>query len=198
MGKVARRTSLPVRLAVIGTAAVVVAGAAVVVVKATGSKSTTSAPATSPAPATSQAPATSPAPSSAGPSGSPPASSPPAKTLPPGTTVAPPAASKLAGTWDGVWQSDRFPADGSFRMTFTVDGGTLTGRISVRGSGCISRGTVEGTASGSAIRIGAIKGGLAAIRFTGTLSGNRLSGEYDSPPACGSDRGTWTATRAHA
>ncbi|MFL5799429.1 MAG: hypothetical protein ACJ77A_16040 [Actinomycetota bacterium] len=198
-GRVPGQASLPLRLAVIGAVVVVAGGGAFAVVKATGSKHA-AAPATSPPPTTIRTGA---APSSAAPSAS---ASPSASPSPsPDTTSSPttasptpsastPAATGVAGTWNGTWNSSRVPASGTFQMRFTVQDGILSGAIKVNGTTCISKGSVAGAASGDRVAFGAIKGGVASIAFSGTVTGDDMSGRYDAQ-GCGGDAGTWKATR---
>jgi len=186
---------MPLRIAVIGTIAVAAAGGAFALVKAGGSKSPAAA-ATSPAASRSGNAASSAASASPGPSPSPEASptpSPtPASSSPSESTS---AGGGLAGTWHGTWRSSSIPASGGFQMAFTVNGQQLKGTITVH-NGCFSHGSVDGAASGNQITFGAIKAGGVSIAFTGKVHGDRMSGAYTTGESCGSDAGTWKATRA--
>ena len=120
------------------------------------------------------------------------ATSAPAATTPPATQ---PAAGAAAGTWTGTWESDVFDGlSGTFEMTFTQSGNSLSGPITVDNADCITTGTVTGTLAGSQIEFGAVKASTT-ITYTGTLSGDSMSGTYDSAE-CGNDKGTWEANRS--
>ncbi len=100
------------------------------------------------------------------------------------TTAAPSAASTVSaigiqGAWTGQYESTKY--------------NTINGTISVA-SDCVSQGTVSGALTGSTISFGAVKA-EQTVTFDGVLSGNTLRGNYHSGPVCGSDAGTWTATR---
>jgi hypothetical protein len=187
---------MPLRIAVIGTIAVAAAGGAFALVKAGGSKHP-SAAATSPAATHSRAGG---APSSAASASPSPSPSPEASTSSPASpspSESTSAGGGLAGTWNGTWRSNSIPATGGFQMSFTLNGKQLKGAITVQG-GCFSHGSVDGAASGNQITFGAIKAAGVSIAFTGKVHGDRMSGTYTTGESCGSDTGTWKATRAAA
>ena len=128
-------------------------------------------------------PANSPSPSLA----SPPVASP---------SPTPSASGDVAGTWNGTYESTTSPgANGTFTMVLDLSGGTLSGTITVTDTPCITNGTVDGSVQGSHITFGAVKGAQQTIGFTGTVSGDQMSGTY-SAPACGHGAGNWTASRS--
>jgi hypothetical protein len=101
----------------------------------------------------------------------------------------------VAGTWNGTWQSTSSPgATGTFQMTFTQTGQSLSGPIQITGTPCITTGTITGTLNGTTIDFGAVKG-QQTITYTGTWSGNVMSGTY-SAPSCGDGKGDWQAARS--
>jgi hypothetical protein len=102
---------------------------------------------------------------------------------------------QISGTWNGTSASDNHPErNSSFTVVFSQDGNTISGPITISG-GCISEGTVNGTLSGQTIEFGVIES--TGIDFTGTISGNSMSGTFKTAPPCGpdNDTGTWEATR---
>jgi len=111
------------------------------------------------------------------------------------STTPVPASGAVAGTWNGTYESTSDPAaTGTFTIEFTQTGPTLTGTISVQNTPCITEGTITGSLNGDKIAFGAVKGATQTIAYTGTVSGDRMSGTY-SAPACGNATGTWKAAR---
>jgi hypothetical protein len=200
LGKIARgfgHASLPVKIAVIAASVAVLGGVTYAVASSGGSDDpkaaattgpptvapttavvTTTAPTTAP-PTTGQTTAATTAPTTGTTTG--------ATTAP---TTGPPVG--LAGSWDGVWKSSRFPINGTFQMTVTVTNGKLHGTITVHSPGGTATSKVTGTAKGDDISFGAIKG--APITFTGKVVGNRSFGTYKSTDGSG-DHGTWSSNR---
>jgi hypothetical protein len=79
-------------------------------------------------------------------------------------------------------------------MTLILSGGLLSGTISVQGTPCVTSAKVIGGAERGLITFGAIKNG-AGITFDGNVDGDTMSGHYRTAN-CGTDTGTWAATRA--
>jgi hypothetical protein len=138
---------------------------------------------------------------------------PPAATEPPATVLAAtatpvptptpaptdtptPAATALGlgGQWTGTWR-DTSPdtSSGSFSLTWVQTGNTLAGTITVKGTPCITGGTVTGTINGSAISFGAVSGQVK-IAYDGSIAGSKMQGTY-SAPSCANAKGNWTATQ---
>lgn len=67
-------------------------------------------------------------------------------------------------------------------------GSILSGSISIKGS---PGEAVTGTVEGASIRFGTV--GHGAVTYTGTISGNGISGTYQ---AQSSGSGTWMATKS--
>lgn len=105
-----------------------------------------------------------------------------------------PPALGLTGAWNGAWV-DTSPdtSAGTFTLTFAQTGNNLTGAIVVKGTPCITGGTVTGTVNGSTITFGAVSGRVT-ITYTGSVSGNKMAGTY-SAPTCGDAKGNWSATQ---
>jgi hypothetical protein len=77
-------------------------------------------------------------------------------------------------------------------VTFTQNGAQLSGSINVTGAGCLTKGSVTGTLTGSSISFGAVSGAVT-ITYSGTITGNTMQGTYDAP-SCGNVKGNWSAT----
>ena len=114
------------------------------------------------------------------------------------TTSATPTASTtalgpLTGSWKGTWVNESpQTAVGTFTLSWAQQGNTLIGAIGVVGSTCLTGGNVTGTVNGSQLSFGAVEGNNM-INYTGTVSGNTMSGTYIS--ACGNSKGAWSAVK---
>jgi len=122
----------------------------------------------------------------------PPASQPAAAPTSAPASSAPAAAAAtssdgLSGRWSGQY-------DGSYQGTFTLrwrqSGSRLSGtiRLSAPAGGPIA---IHGTVLGGAIRFGTV--GATAITYSGSVSGNSMSGTYQ---VHGGGGGPWKATKA--
>ncbi len=113
----------------------------------------------------------------------------------PSASPAPSAPAGLAGTWNGTWQ-DVTPDQvaGTFALTWTQNGSTLTGSILVKGTPCLTAAAVSGTINGSTISFGAVSGTQTVV-YDGSISGTTMTGTYTAPAACVDAKGTWTATK---
>jgi hypothetical protein len=100
----------------------------------------------------------------------------------------------LTGVWHGIWaESAPDVMGGSFTVTWTQKGNTVSGTIVVTGTECITAGTVTGTIKGNAITFGAVQG-LRLITYSGTFTNSQMNGTF-STPKCGDAVGTWAAHR---
>jgi hypothetical protein len=95
-----------------------------------------------------------------------------------------PAAAGLSGTWTGQYAG---PSHGTFTLKWTQSGSVLTGTIDISGAGMLR---ISGILKGNSIRFGTL--GQGAITYSGTVSGNSMSGTYHAPTGSG----TWKATKA--
>ena len=105
--------------------------------------------------------------------------------------------SSIAGTWAATSISELVAGfQAHFTVVFAVDGSTVTGTITIA-SGCIRDGTISGTITGPSLDFGkvAAASGAGAVAFQGTVSGDAMSGKYETNAACGNDKGTWQAVR---
>jgi hypothetical protein len=113
-----------------------------------------------------------------------PATSAPTAT-PTATPTAPPPAVNLAGSWSGQYSG---PFSGTFTLTWTQSGAALDGTITLSSSPNPVH--ITGNVGGSAITFGSVGG----VAYTGTVSGNSMSGTYTVPN--GGGNGTWNATQS--
>ena len=104
-------------------------------------------------------------------------------TAPPASTSA--AAGPLTGTWTGQYSG---PFTGSFTLTWAESGGALTGNLQI--SNPPGSHTITGTATDTAITFGYVGG----VTYSGSVSGNSMSGSYQVPGGGGT--GSWNATKS--
>jgi len=102
----------------------------------------------------------------------------------PATSSTPPASGGLSGTWSGRY-SGAF--QGTFTLTWQQSGSNLSGTIDLSSDGSPS---INGTVQGNAIRFGTV--GSEAITYTGSVSGNSMSGTYQ---VANGGSGTWSASK---
>ncbi len=112
-----------------------------------------------------------------------PATSAPVATPTPAPATAAPAVD-LSGSWSGQY-SGTF--NGTFTLTWNQASGVLNGQIAVSSSA--NPLTVTGTVVGSAIQFGSVGG----VAYTGSVSGNSMSGTYTVP---GGGGGNWSASKS--
>jgi hypothetical protein len=103
-------------------------------------------------------------------------------------TTAPASTAGLSGTWLGQYS-------GAFQGTFTLDwqqsGSDLSGTIKLSNPSEDTK--INGTVDGSTIKFGTVAS--TAITYTGSVSGDSMSGTYKVQAPNGSATGTWSATR---
>ena len=106
------------------------------------------------------------------------------------------AASALAGTWTGTWQNvTPAPASGTFVIKWTATGSdALTGTIDVSGAGCVGNGQIAAALQGGKISFGVVQG-QASVNYTGSVSGDTMSGTYAASATCANAKGTWKASK---
>jgi hypothetical protein len=114
-------------------------------------------------------------------------SAPPTSTAPAATSAAADTGD-LSGTWSGQY-------DGTFQGTFVLDwqqsGSNLSGTIELSsGSGTLD---INGTVNGDTISFGTV--GSQAITYSGSVSGNSMSGTYKVQGQASSAGGSWSATK---
>jgi hypothetical protein len=81
----------------------------------------------------------------------------------------------------------------SWVIEATQDG--FTGTIEVQNTACISNGTVDVALDGDQITVGLVQA-EEPVTFTGTISGDRMSGTYDAGTCPPPNSGTWQAVRS--
>jgi hypothetical protein len=94
-------------------------------------------------------------------------------------------AGALSGHWSGSYSGD---FSGTFELTWVESSDQLKGTINLSTSGTLP---LNGTVKGSEITFGTV--GSTKITYTGTVSGDTMSGTY---VVAGSQHGDWKATRA--
>lgn len=105
----------------------------------------------------------------------------------PTTSTPPPAAAAtvdVSGTWTGQYTG---VYSGTFTLAWQQTGSDVNGSIKL--SSPASTYGIHGTLSGSAIQFGAV----GTVAYTGTVSGNTMSGSYQSLKGGG---GSWSATKS--
>jgi hypothetical protein len=103
-----------------------------------------------------------------------------------GTTAAGQASgSGLSGSWSGTYGG---AYSGTFKLHWTQSATSLRGSISIAYMGQRAKTTVTGKVSGTEIKFGAV-GPVGVITYTGSVSGNSMSGHYTTPKG----GGTWSA-----
>jgi hypothetical protein len=106
-----------------------------------------------------------------------------APTPPPASTSAP--AGPLSGTWTGQYSG---PFTGTFTLNWTESGSALTGTLQI--SNPPGSHNITGSATDTAITFGYVGG----VTYSGTVSGNTMSGSYQVPAGRGT--GSWNATKS--
>ena len=109
------------------------------------------------------------------------------------TPTSTPSVAGLAGTWHGTW-ANKTPdhSTGTFTLTWTQKGSTLSGSITIGGTPCLSGGSINGHVTGSTISFGAVHGNVT-VEYEGTVAGSSMSGTYHTD--CGNASGSWQAKR---
>ena len=113
---------------------------------------------------------------------SPPAVATPSVSSPASSPTA--AAGELSGTWSGKYSG---AYNGTFTLTWTQKGPALKGTINLSTAGTLN---INGAVTGNTIAFGTV--GSTAITYTGTVSGDSMSGTYQ---VAGSGGGPWSATK---
>ena len=119
------------------------------------------------------------------------ATSPPPASAPAATTSLAPASVDLSGTWSGQYSGT--PYAGNFTLDWTQTGSSLQGSIQVSDPAG-DHYSISGTVTGSSIQFGAVGG----VTYTGTVSGDSMSGTWSIPGLSGGSLGggSWNATKS--
>ena len=99
------------------------------------------------------------------------------------------AISALSGKWSGNYSGSY---NGTFKLSWHQSGSHLRGTITI--SNQRSTLPINGTVNGTAITFGTV--GSMAITYTGTVTGNSMSGTYKVATANGSAGGPWSASKS--
>jgi len=105
------------------------------------------------------------------------------------TSAAAPAATGLTGTWSGQYSG---AYQGTFKLTWRQSGSRLSGTIQL--SNPPDTLGIHGSVQGGSIRFGTVGG--TAITYTGTVSGNSMSGNYQVQTGNGTVGGPWSASKS--
>lgn len=92
--------------------------------------------------------------------------------------------SGLSGKWKGTYSG---AYTGTFVLKWTQSGSKLSGTIDLSTAGTVP---VNGTVDGSSIKFGTVGG--SAVHYTGSVSGDSMSGSYTTAGG----NGSWAAHRA--
>jgi hypothetical protein len=111
----------------------------------------------------------------------PPVSTAPNSEQPSNTGV---ATGGLSGTWSGQYSG---ASQGTFTLTWQQSGSKLNGTITLSDGGVTL--PINGTIDGSDIRFGTV--GSLGVTYSGTVSGNSMSGTYQSQTG----NGPWSAAK---
>jgi len=111
------------------------------------------------------------------------------------TAATGPTGASLEGTWSGTWDTDIPQVNGTFSWTIEANPNGFTGTIDIQDTSCVSSGQVDIALDGDTITIGSIQA-EQPITFTGTLSGDTMSGTYDASACPPPNTGSWEAVRS--
>ncbi|CAN5477598.1 hypothetical protein BH09ACT4_BH09ACT4_06540 [soil metagenome] len=108
----------------------------------------------------------------------------------------PVASTPAPKSWQGQWQSSKYPDSGTFTMLIVIADGKLNGSIDIANSPCVASGNVAGVVDFGSVSFGSVEAGNE-IQYQGTISadGTTMQGTYSDGAACGNDRGTWSTKR---
>ena len=111
------------------------------------------------------------------------------------TAATGPTGASLEGTWSGTWDTDIPQVNGTFSWTIEANPNGFTGTIDIQDTSCVSNGQVDIALDGDTITIGSIQA-EQPITFTGTVSGDTMSGTYDASACPPPNTGSWEAVRS--
>ncbi|HXP20536.1 MAG TPA: hypothetical protein VN840_12910 [Streptosporangiaceae bacterium] len=106
----------------------------------------------------------------------------------PATSAPAAAATGLSGKWLGQYSG---AYQGTFNLRWHQSGSNLSGTIKL--SAPRTTLPIHGTVKGNVIRFGTV--GSLGITYSGTVSGNSMSGTYQVHAASGPVGGPWSATK---
>ena len=119
----------------------------------------------------------------------------PIESTGPTSATGPTGAAALEGTWSGTWDTDIPQVNGTFSWTIEATANGFKGTIDIQDTSCVSNGQVDIALDGDTITIGSIQA-EQPITFTGTVSGDTMSGTYDASACPPPNTGSWEAVRS--
>jgi hypothetical protein len=119
----------------------------------------------------------------------------PTETTGPTAATGPTGAAVLEGTWSGTWDTDIPQVNGTFSWTIEATPNGFKGTIDIQDTSCVSNGQVDIALEGDTITVGSIQA-EQPITFTGTVSGDTMSGTYDASACPPPNTGSWEAVRS--
>ena len=119
----------------------------------------------------------------------------PTESTGPTAATGPTGAAALEGTWSGTWDTDIPQVNGTFNWTIEATPNGFKGTIDIQDTSCVSNGQVDIALDGDTITIGSIQA-EQPITFTGTVSGDTMSGTYDASACPPPNTGSWEAVRS--
>ena len=119
----------------------------------------------------------------------------PTESTGPTAATGPTGAAVLEGTWSGTWDTDVPQVNGTFSWTIEATPNGFTGTIDIQDTSCVSSGQVDIALDGDTITIGSIQA-EQPITFTGTVSGDTMSGTYDASACPPPNTWSWEAVRS--
>ena len=119
----------------------------------------------------------------------------PTESTGPTAATGPTGAAVLEGTWSGTWDTDVPQVNGTFSWTIEATPNGFTGTIDIQDTSCVSNGQVDIALDGDTITIGSIQA-ERPITFTGSVSGDTMSGTYDASACPPPNTGSWEAVRS--
>jgi hypothetical protein len=98
----------------------------------------------------------------------------------------------------GQWQSlsGGEHVQGTWSVQLDRSGTRVEGTMALTGSNVLTGGSVHGTIDGQSVILGVSSDGVAAATFSGRLSGEAISGEWEC--AVVKDEGVWSGTLTRA
>ena len=105
----------------------------------------------------------------------------------------------VSGPWQATATSTSNPGINPVIVEANLadSGGTVSSTAFVVVNSCVSsdaNSSVSGSVSVNSVKLTASYAGVS-VALTGTVSGSTITGTYTASGACGSDSGTWTATK---
>ncbi len=102
----------------------------------------------------------------------------------------------LSGTWSGSWASGE--VGGSVSATFTQNGASLTGTVTVGDSPCITEGSITGSVTGAGVTFGSVAGATTITFVSTEVTEDVMNGTWSTEGgACAGGTGTFSISRSN-